>query len=59
MEGNITAETFGDGDFISRITVGPKLKVSLVSLILILLKDSADPYRHSEYGSQDLENFLI
>jgi hypothetical protein len=27
MEGNITAETFGDGDFISRITVGPKLKV--------------------------------
>jgi hypothetical protein len=49
MEGNITAETFGDGDFISRITVGPKLKVSLVSLILIFLKDSADPYRHSEY----------
>jgi hypothetical protein len=27
MEGNITAETFGDGDFVSRITVGPKLKV--------------------------------
>lgn len=28
MEGNITAETFGDGDFVSRITVGPKLKVT-------------------------------
>jgi hypothetical protein len=53
MEGNITAETFGDGDFISRITVGPKLKVSPVSLILIFLKGSA------EYKSPDVEKFEI
>jgi hypothetical protein len=45
MEGSITAETFGDGDFISRITVGPKLKVytqysnsPVVSQIMIFLK---------------------
>jgi len=39
MEGNITAETFGDGDFVSRITVGPKLKVLstyLPNIFLIL-----------------------
>jgi hypothetical protein len=32
MEGQITAETFGDGDFVSRITVGPKLKVWYIIL---------------------------
>ena len=37
IEGNMTAEIFGDGDFVSRITVGNRLKVTMFYNFILVI----------------------